>query len=125
MPEGREAETRPRVVTIDSFSPHPGGQDSDERPNEGDRIVARHQKWSDLSPRKQRAIVSAAVVQVSLALAAWWDLAHRPTDGVRGSKRLWAAAILVNFVGPIAYFSSGRKQLPAPLAFPSGPSKPE
>jgi hypothetical protein len=64
-------------------------------------------------------------VQISLALAAWWDLAHRPADGVRGSKRLWAAAILVNFVGPIAYFRGGRKRPHAPIAFPSGLSEPE
>ena len=74
--------------------------------------VARERKqWSDLSPMRRKAIVCAAVVQVSLALTAWWDLAHRPTEGVRGSKRLWAVAILVNFVGPIAYFVSGRKPL--------------
>jgi hypothetical protein len=72
--------------------------------------VARPQKWSDLSESQQRAIVGAAIVQISLAIAAWWDLAHRPASGVRGPKRLWAVAILVNFVGPVAYFFGGRRR---------------
>ena len=62
-------------------------------------------RWSDLSPRTRRLVLI-------LKTAALVDLARRPSEEVRGSKRLWAAAIvLINSVGavPIAYFAYGRK----------------
>jgi Phospholipase_D-nuclease N-terminal len=34
----------------------------------------------------------------------------RPSEQVRGSKKLWAMAALVNFVGPLAYFAFGRRR---------------
>ncbi|HET9557428.1 MAG TPA: PLD nuclease N-terminal domain-containing protein, partial [Actinomycetota bacterium] len=34
---------------------------------------------------------------------------RRPSTQVRGSKTLWVAAAFVNFVGPIAYFTFGRR----------------
>jgi hypothetical protein len=46
--------------------------------------------------------------QVLLAAGAWWDLARRPADRVRGPKWLWAPVIAVNFAGPVLYFSCGR-----------------
>ena len=51
----------------------------------------------------------AATVQIGLAVAAWTDLARRSPDSVRGRKWPWALLILVNFVGPIAYFTCGRR----------------
>ncbi|HEU5470801.1 MAG TPA: PLD nuclease N-terminal domain-containing protein [Actinophytocola sp.] len=55
----------------------------------------------------------ASVVQVGLAAVAWVDLARRPAERVRGRKPLWAVAIAVNFVGPVAYLCCGRvKQRP-------------
>jgi hypothetical protein len=50
------------------------------------------------------------VVQVSLSVATLVDLRRRPSIQIRGSKRLWAAAAFVNFVGPLAYFSFGRRR---------------
>jgi len=47
-----------------------------------------------------------------LKTAALVDLVHRPSEEVRGSKPLWAAAIvLINSVGvvPITYFAYGRR----------------
>lgn len=41
--------------------------------------------------------------------AALLDLRRRPAARVRGSKKWWAAASLVNFVGPLAYFAFGRR----------------
>jgi hypothetical protein len=66
-------------------------------------------RWSDLTHRQQTAVLVAASVQLSLAATAWVDLAKRPGELVRGPKPLWAAAIAVNFVGPIAYFVAGRR----------------
>ena len=49
-------------------------------------------RWSDLSGRQRAAIVAAAVVQEALAAATLWDLRHRPSAQIRGSKKLWVAA---------------------------------
>lgn len=65
--------------------------------------------WSELSSTQQRVIVAAAVVEVAMTLAAWRDLASRPAGRVRGSRRVWALAVLVQPVGPPAYFLCGRR----------------
>ena len=70
-------------------------------------------RWSDLSDGEKTAVLVAASVQLSLAATAWVDLARRPADLVRGPKPAWALAIAVNVVGPIAYFTVGRRRLPA------------
>ena len=64
-------------------------------------------KWSDLTPAQQRAVLTAASVQLSLAATAWVDLARRPESPVNGRKSLWAVGIGLNFLGPILYFSRG------------------
>ena len=71
---------------------------------------SQKRRWKDLSPRARAAIIAAGVVQNSLLVAALVDLRRRPARTVRGDKRLWAAAAFVNFVGPIAYFTYGRKR---------------
>ncbi len=68
------------------------------------------QKWADLSPRARRTIAVVAVVDLSLRATALVDLVRRPASQVRGSKRLWAAAIaLANTAGlvPVVYFVGG------------------
>lgn len=67
-------------------------------------------RWSDLTDAEKTAILIAASVQLSLAATAWIDLARRPRELVHGPKPLWAAAIAVNFVGPISYFAVGRRR---------------
>jgi hypothetical protein len=64
--------------------------------------------WSELSTGQRRTFLAASVVQIALAATAWTDLARRPAEKVNGRKPLWAAAIAVNFVGPIAYLCWGR-----------------
>jgi hypothetical protein len=76
----------------------------------------RRKRWSELSRRQRSSIMVAGVLQVLLAAAALLDLRRRPSDQVRGSKKLWAAATSVNLVGPLAYFAFGRR--------PTQPSKP-
>jgi hypothetical protein len=69
-------------------------------------------KWNELSPRTRRRIIAGAAFEGTLKIAALIDLARRPAEEVRGSKRGWATAIvLVNSVGgvPIGYFMFGRK----------------
>jgi hypothetical protein len=70
-------------------------------------------RWSDLSPRSRRLIVVGGVVEGILKVAALVDLARRPSDQVRGSKPVWAAAIvLTGSVGavPLAYLTVGRRR---------------
>ena len=67
-------------------------------------------RWSEMSDAEKTAILIAMSVQISLAATAWVDLAKRPIELVRGPKPLWAAAIAVNFVGPITYFTFGRRR---------------
>ena len=68
-------------------------------------------QWKDLSPRMQRFIIIGGTFEGLLKIAALHDLWKRPASQVRGSKKRWAAAIvLINSVGavPIAYFIRGR-----------------
>lgn len=67
-------------------------------------------RWEDLSQRQRGAVVGGGVVQLSLLAAAVADLWRRPADQVNGPKPLWLAISLVNFVGPLAYFTLGRKR---------------
>lgn len=69
-------------------------------------------KWSDLTSGQRKAMIALGTVEVALAGAAYIDLIRRPVDQVNGSKGKWAAIIAINIVGPIAYFTRGRK---APL----------
>ena len=69
----------------------------------------RKRRWDDLSGTQRALVVLLAVVEVSLAVAAWTDLARRPADQVNGRKPVWAAAIAVNFIGPLLYFRRGRR----------------
>jgi hypothetical protein len=65
-------------------------------------------RWRDLSTGQRVAFLAMSAVQVGLAAVAWVDLARRPAEQVNGRKPLWAGAIAVNFVGPIAYLVWGR-----------------
>jgi hypothetical protein len=69
-------------------------------------------RWSDLTGGQRAAVIALAGVQLSLAAAAWTDLARRPAAEINGPKALWAAVIAVNFVGPGAYFLRGRRLPP-------------
>jgi hypothetical protein len=65
--------------------------------------------WIDFSGSQKAGIVVLSTVQVGLLTAALWDLAHRSADEVRGDRRMWAGLAFINFIGPVAYFTVGRK----------------
>ena len=67
-------------------------------------------RWRDLSPMQRRAIVAAGIVQNGLMVATLVDLRRRPARKINGDKRVWTAAAFVNYIGPIAYFTYGRKR---------------
>ena len=52
------------------------------------------------------------IVQFALLAAALVDMHRRPAEEINGSKWLWSAVALVNFmgIGPIVYFLLGRKR---------------
>jgi hypothetical protein len=56
--------------------------------------------------------VLRGIVQFALLAAALADIHRRPTEETKGSKWLWRAVALVNFmgIGPIAYFLFGRRR---------------
>ena len=58
----------------------------------------KRKRWRELSTRQRSSIMVAGVLQVLLAAVALLDLRRRPSYQVKGSKKLWAAAALVNFV---------------------------
>jgi hypothetical protein len=82
--------------------------DRREDPRGNEEHTMTHRKWRDLPSSQRTAIAAAGAVQTALAASAWWDLARRPGDQVRGPKWSWACVIAVNSIGPIAYFAAGR-----------------
>jgi hypothetical protein len=67
-------------------------------------------RWDDLSGAQKGAIVLSGVVQLGLLAAALVDIYRRPTEEIRGAKRLWTAAAFINYIGPISYLLFGRKR---------------
>ena len=64
-------------------------------------------QWSDLSERTRRLLITAAVADGALRVAALIDIKRRPASQIRGQKRVWAAAVgIINSAGvlPISYF---------------------
>jgi len=62
---------------------------------------------TELAPAAKAGLGILGIVQVAFAFLAFWDLANRYTDEVRGPKAAWVPAILVNWVGPASYFLFG------------------
>lgn len=62
---------------------------------------------TDVSPGAKVGLGVIGIVQVVFAFLAFWDLAHRDADEVRGPKPVWIPAILVNWIGPASYFLFG------------------
>ncbi len=71
----------------------------------------KNKRWHELTSPQKIAIILLGAIQISLLIAALWDIRHRSTDEIKGSKAAWAMVSLVNFIGPMAYFSFGRKRL--------------
>jgi len=75
--------------------------------------MTTRKKWSDLSQRNQALIITAAVAEGGLKVAALIDIKRRPASQIRGSKWVWATVVvLVNSFGlaPLSYFAFGRRR---------------
>lgn len=66
--------------------------------------------WTDLSPRTRKLIIAAGAIELSAKAAALIDIKRRPAARIRGPKQLWAAAQAINGIGPLAYFTLGRRR---------------
>lgn len=66
-------------------------------------------KWSELPVPARAAIVAAGVVQLGLLVAAQVDITRRPAAAIRGPKLRWRLISMINFVGPLLYFTRGRR----------------
>jgi hypothetical protein len=66
-------------------------------------------RWSDLTGGQRALLVAVGCMEVALTATSLLDLARRDADGVRGPKALWALAVFVQPVGPIAYLTLGRR----------------
>jgi hypothetical protein len=71
--------------------------------------MAQRKAWQDLSPWQRVSILIGISVQISLLVSALVDIWRRPSAQIRGPKPLWVMASFVNFIGPIGYFTFGRK----------------
>ena len=70
-------------------------------------------RWSDLSEGTRRLIITAAVADGALRVAALIDIKRRPASRIRGRKGVWAAAVaFVSSAGvlPVSYFLFGRRR---------------
>ena len=82
-------------------------------------------QWNELTPCQRSAVVGAAVVQLTLLAAAQIDITRRSKEQIRGAKLLWRILVLVNFVGPIAYYAIGRRRSAAEPAEAEEPAAAE
>jgi hypothetical protein len=75
--------------------------------------MAATRRWSDLSERRRRLLVAAAVAEGILKLAALIDIKRRPASQIRGQKWIWATVVaVVSSAGvvPVSYFVFGRRR---------------
>lgn len=68
------------------------------------------EKWSDLTAAQRGAITILAVTELIAKIVMLADIRRRPANLIRGPKRLWRAAAAVNTLGPLAYFTFGRRK---------------
>jgi cation transport regulator ChaB len=78
-------------------------------------VTAARRRWSDLSKRTRTLLITAAVADGALRVAALIDIKRRPESQIRGQKRVWTAAVaIINSAGvlPISYFVFGQRRQP-------------
>jgi hypothetical protein len=73
--------------------------------------TSRHvRRWKDLSSSQQRTVIAVGAITTIWQIAMLWDLARRPADQIRGTKRAWVLASFVRPFGQIAYDAWGRRR---------------
>ena len=80
-----------------------------------EHVSAARRGWSNLSKRTRMLLITAAVADGALRVAALRDIQRRPASQIRGRKGMWAAAVaLVSSAGvvPVSYFVFGQRREP-------------
>jgi hypothetical protein len=67
-------------------------------------------RFSELPRRRQAGIIMLGTVQLGLLIAAERDIQRRPAALIRGPKTRWRFLCLINFLGPVSYFTFGRRR---------------
>lgn len=80
--------------------------------NRSKKTSRKKKSWKELPPMARAGTVAVATIQLALLVAAQRDISRRPAEQIRGSKAMWRAVTLINFIGPGSYFAFGRKNLP-------------
>lgn len=62
-----------------------------------------------MTSRRKRLIAVMVPIQFVLSFLAWRDLARRPADQVRGSKKAWRVFVTLNPGNAIVYWLFGRR----------------
>ncbi len=70
----------------------------------------QQKRWGDLSVLQRALIMLGGILQLGLLGATLFDLRRRPAELIRGPKKLWFGLAFVNYIGPIAYFTIGRRR---------------
>jgi hypothetical protein len=70
-------------------------------------MARRH--WAEMSVPQRAFLFAASMAQFALLGAALWDIRRRDEALIRGPKRVWRGVVFINWIGPIAYFTLGRK----------------
>jgi hypothetical protein len=65
-----------------------------------------------MTEKQKRILTVALVIHVIMLSLTWRDLSKRPADAVRGKKRMWRLASLLNTSGSVTYWLFGRRSLP-------------
>ena len=66
--------------------------------------------WKEMSPASRVGTVLIGIAQMALMVAAQRDISKRPAELINGPKAAWRMAALINFIGPMGYFTFGRKR---------------
>jgi hypothetical protein len=72
--------------------------------------MAKKKTWKEMSPSAKAGTILVGIAQVSLLVAAQRDISKRPAAMINGPKAAWRAASFINFIGPVGYFTFGRKR---------------
>ena len=67
-------------------------------------------RFGELSRRRRAGIAVLGTVQLGLLIAAERDIQRRPAVLIRGPKSRWRVICLINFLGPLSYFTFGRRR---------------
>lgn len=65
--------------------------------------------WGEMSVPQRAFLFVASIAQFALLGAALLDIRSRDAAQVRGPKGVWRGVVFINWIGPIAYFTLGRK----------------